>query len=346
MSNGAQAIVDVARTYLGVDEGTPEHHAMMDYYNANTSGYDMGYWDAWCAAGVSVWSLKAGTAEYTGTSVNCDEFRNIWRNKGIYRGGNAVPAMGWLINYDWDGNGSDDHIGLVVDCDGSTIQVIECNKADSVGYRWIDVGDPCISCFGAPNYGDSSYQPVNESSVDQLALEVLAGVHGNGDARKASLGVMYQAVQARVNQMLGSGTGSSPSPVNAGGSSSIREVQSWINANYGAGVEEDGIFGPETRGGLVYSLQSELNGLYGADLATDRCFGPITKSKCPCLSRYVRGDLVKILQGALICLGYNTGGFDGIYGDITYGSVRDYQARRGLEVDGIAGPNTLESLLR
>lgn len=44
--------------------------------------------------------------------------------------------------------------------------------------------------------------PAPEKTVDELAQEVLAGVHGNGDARVASLGDKYDAVQDRVNEIL------------------------------------------------------------------------------------------------------------------------------------------------
>lgn len=45
--------------------------------------------------------------------------------------------------------------------------------------------------------------PTSNKSVHQLADEVLDGLHGNGDARKASLGAMYEAVQTEVNRRLG-----------------------------------------------------------------------------------------------------------------------------------------------
>lgn len=51
-------------------------------------------------------------------------------------------------------------------------------------------------------------------SISQLADEVMAGKHGNGDARKKSLGSNYNAVQAEVNRRLsggGSGGGKSVS---------------------------------------------------------------------------------------------------------------------------------------
>ena len=41
-----------------------------------------------------------------------------------------------------------------------------------------------------------------EKTVDQLAIEVLAGVHGNGIARRASLGSRYAEVQKRVNEII------------------------------------------------------------------------------------------------------------------------------------------------
>lgn len=39
-------------------------------------------------------------------------------------------------------------------------------------------------------------------SIDQLAREVIDNKHGSGDARKKALGSQYDAVQARVNQIL------------------------------------------------------------------------------------------------------------------------------------------------
>ncbi len=60
-----------------------------------------------------------------------------------------------------------------------------------------------------------------------------------------------------------------------------------------------------------------------------------------------RGSLsvyVLIAQDNLNTLGYPTGGLDGIFGYNTYNAVRNYQASRGLAVDGIIGCNTWRSL--
>lgn len=48
-------------------------------------------------------------------------------------------------------------------------------------------------------------------SVNQLAQEVIDGKHGNGDARKKSLGNQYNVVQKRVNEILnGKGVAAAP----------------------------------------------------------------------------------------------------------------------------------------
>lgn len=124
-------------------------------------------------------------------------------------------------------------------------------------------------------------------------------------------------------------------PVN----SSVSAIQAWC------GVKQDGIFGPLTKAGLVRKLQGELNAQFNAKLAVDGKFGPKTKAACVNVRKGAQGNITKVLQGILICLGYNTGGFDGKFGDKTYAAVRAFQAARGLTQDGVAGKNTFAALL-
>lgn len=56
------------------------------------------------------------------------------------------------------------------------------------------------------------------------------------------------------------------------------------------------------------------------------------------------GIYVLIAQDDLNTLGYKTGGLDGIFGDVTLNSTKEYQRRMGLKVDGIIGCNTWRSL--
>lgn len=148
----AQSLIDVAKSYLGTTENDPRFFELIEYYNEHTEGYDMRTWDEWCACFASVCSLKSNNADATGTNVNCAEFRRIWRDMGIYREPWEIPETGWLIEYDWEQDGIPDHIGIVIDCDGYTIHVIEGNFNEVCAERWLPVCSQNISCFAAPNY--------------------------------------------------------------------------------------------------------------------------------------------------------------------------------------------------
>jgi len=56
------------------------------------------------------------------------------------------------------------------------------------------------------------------------------------------------------------------------------------------------------------------------------------------------GQEVRNIQSRLKEWGYYHGEVDGVYGYMTYSAVRDFQARHGLTVDGIAGPETLAAI--
>lgn len=131
--------------------------------------------------------------------------------------------------------------------------------------------------------------------------------------------------------------GQTPTPGAASGS--IADVQRW------AGSTADGIFGPNTKASLVRKLQRELNAQFGRGLAVDGIWGPKTKAACVNVKRGAKGNITRTLQGTLICLGYSTGGFDGIFGAATEETVRSFQGARGLSADGIAGRNTFAALL-
>lgn len=135
------------------------------------------------------------------------------------------------------------------------------------------------------------------------------------------------------------------SPVNSQ-ISPVKSVQNWLNANYYTQIAEDGIYGRLTKKALVVALQTELNRQFNADLIIDGIFGVNTKAKCVIVRKGNSGNITKILQAALICNGYSTNGFDGIFGDGTEKAVKSYQLHHNLIVDGIAGRNTFSSLLQ
>lgn len=166
-------------------------------------------------------------------------------------------------------------------------------------------------------------------------IDVLAR-YWHGDERDYSVTVSdyYSYTGTTRAEVYGSGGSSTPTSE----SSAIKEVQQWL------GVTADGIYGNQTKAALVKKLQITLNILYGANLATDGIFGNKTASALPNICKGSAGDLTKVLQGFLICHGYDTGGFDGIFGNATEAAVRDFQKENDLYADGIAGKATFAAL--
>ena len=124
----------------------------------------------------------------------------------------------------------------------------------------------------------------------------------------------------------------------------VATVQKWLNDNYNAGLAVDSIYGRLTKAALVRALQTELNRQAGANLAVDGIFGSKTASAIFNIKSGMQGNLTRILQALLLCNGYPSGGFDGIFGAGTESAVREYQYHHALEVDGIAGKQTFERL--
>ncbi|QAS54849.1 hypothetical protein HLI_21600 (plasmid) [Halobacillus litoralis] len=97
------------------------------------------------------------------------------------------------------------------------------------------------------------------------------------------------------------------------------------------GLTVDGMAGPETLSSLGISGEgsggSRGSGSYGSALLP----GDV-------------GDAVRLLQETLADKGYYNDSIDGSYGPATESAVRSYQSANGLTVDGMAGPETLNSL--
>lgn len=155
----------------------------------------------------------------------------------------------------------------------------------------------------------------------------------------------------KVNKKLGNSSSSNSSapskkPSTSNGNSAIKNVQTWVNKKY-TSISVDGIYGLETKKGLIKTLQKELNKQFNSGLVVDGIWGPKTRSAVTAhtnLHYGSSGNITKTLQGFLICNGYSTGGLDGIFGNSTRNSVKKYQKNKGLVVDGIAGANTFEKL--
>lgn len=126
---------------------------------------------------------------------------------------------------------------------------------------------------------------------------------------------------------------------------SVLEVQTWLNNNYATRLTRDGLYGSRTKAALVKALQKEL-GFTGKDV--DGIFGKKTKAAVKNLRLGDEGNLVKVLQGLLVCNGYKGAYVDGDFGGGTESAVIAHQKKvfpdKPDEWDGIAGKNTFTAL--
>ncbi len=118
--------------------------------------------------------------------------------------------------------------------------------------------------------------------------------------------------------------------------------------NYtGVKIDTDGIYGPKTKANIIRCFQIAMNHDYNAWLAVDGKCGSKTINA---LGRhYVRNgeyqEMVRAVQVALYCYGFNPQGTDAKFGNNTEAAVKAFQKSKGLTADGIAGKNTIMALM-
>ena len=157
-----QTIVDKARSYLGVTEGTAKFREIIDKYNAHkplARGYSVRYTDEWCATFVSSVAIQCGYTAIMPTECGCPQMVSLAKGMGIWKEQDSyTPKAGDIILYDWqdsgsgDNQGNPDHIGIVESCSGGKIQVIEGNFNEAVRRRELYVNGRYIRGFITPKY--------------------------------------------------------------------------------------------------------------------------------------------------------------------------------------------------
>lgn len=150
-------------------------------------------------------------------------------------------------------------------------------------------------------------------------------------------------IAKEVNALLGSSS-SAQTTTSGNDDTSVITVQKWLNKVYKLNLDVDGIYGPATKKAIIVGLQRVLNQKFKANLAIDGVFGEKTKAAVRNLSKGAKGGYPSILQAFLICRGYDTGGFDGDFGNQTENAVKQFQRDHNLFVDGIAGKETFSKL--
>lgn len=304
-------------------------------------------------------ALASRMKDFGGDSVVLYDFnRNFYADKGI--NSMNVPKGDALIELHLDSSDSPSaHGGHVIIKEGFSPDAYDKNLAAFISGMFPGRSQTIVGRSNLGNVNRAAARGINyrlleccfisnegditkfNANIDEVAKGILAAF---------GIGVASDVTPAPTPTPNPEPTPSpSPSPTppsqGNGGNDDVRNVQRWLNQSYGVGIAEDGIYGKNTKRALTIALQTELNRQFGAGLAVDGIFGKNTKAACVNVKRSARGNLTKTLQGILICLGYNTNGFDGIFGGGTESAVRSFQSRSGISSDGVAGKNTWEKLL-
>ena len=136
---GNGQIVSVALTQLGNEGG----QKFWSWY-----GFDSHV--AWCACFASWCGDQAGLIE-SGKMPKfslCDDGIAWFQSKGKWKSRGYSPAPGTLIFFDWNGDGTSDHVGIVEKTEGSTVYTVEGNSSDAVNQRSYDINNGTIMGYG------------------------------------------------------------------------------------------------------------------------------------------------------------------------------------------------------
>ena len=157
-----QQLISTAEAWLGTVKGSPEHHHIIDLYNAQEVlpvGYLVTYEDNWCATFVTAVALQNNFEDIIPPECGCQRQIALFESMGCWQEDETyVPLPGDVIYYAQkkaaigDCTGWADHVGIVVGTSEKYIKVIEGNNKDAVRYRYIRKNNYTIRGYGLPNY--------------------------------------------------------------------------------------------------------------------------------------------------------------------------------------------------
>ena len=138
---GNQAVVDIAKSQVGNVGGQP-------YW----SWYGFTSRVEWCACFVSWCYGQMGLTEPRFSA--CQSQGIPWFQSHGQWGGRdyANIAPGDAIFFDWDLDGSADHVGIVVGTDGSKVYTVEGNSGDACKIKSYSLTYECIKGYGLMNW--------------------------------------------------------------------------------------------------------------------------------------------------------------------------------------------------
>ena len=136
---GSQQIVSVAMGQIGNSGG----QKFWSWY-----GFDSRV--EWCACFVSWCADQSGLIESGNVPKFslCSDGVTWFQGKNKWQSGGTTPLAGMIIFFDWDHDGTSDHVGIVEKCEGGRVYTIEGNSSDQVRQRNYAVDYGAIMGYG------------------------------------------------------------------------------------------------------------------------------------------------------------------------------------------------------
>ena len=138
---GNTAVVDLAKRQVGNVGG----HPYWSWYGFNSRVEWCACFVSWCYGQMGLSEPRFAACQSQG--IPWFTSRGQWGARGYE---NIAP--GDAIFFDWDLDGSADHVGLVIGTDGSRVYTVEGNSGDACKIKSYDLNYQCIKGYGLMNW--------------------------------------------------------------------------------------------------------------------------------------------------------------------------------------------------
>lgn len=263
MNKLAEKVIEQAKSWLGRNEASGTHKAIIDIYNAHTPlarGYKVKYTDSWCATFVSAVAIKCGCTDIIPLECGCQQQIELFKKLGAWdENDGRVPNPGDIIYYDWDDTGKgdnvgwSDHVGIVEKVSFNQITVIEGNYANAVKRRTLSVNAKNIRGYGVPKYGAETSTPTENKPEKVVAKDETTTIK-TPYTLKQFIKDVQKATGAKVDGIAGKETLSKTVTVSAITNNKhavVKPIQKRLNAlGFDCGAV-DGEIGKKTTAGII-----------------------------------------------------------------------------------------------
>ena len=237
-------VIAQAKSWLGITEYENRFVEIVNTYNEIPGARGpalVSY--PWCAIYVSAVFWKA-IKESRFAEMACDAMIQKLQELGVYSA-TGTPQAGDIVFFDWDRNGTSDHVGIVTEVADGAYIVIEGNKSDAVGYRTIYPNYPYIKGFGFASRLNEKKptESAPSSTVGQQMADKIVASRRWPTLKLYSKGEWVTVLQAMLNAENNAG-------LEVDGEFGVFTYSAVNKFQTAHGLERDGIVGEKTWGEL------------------------------------------------------------------------------------------------